>query len=251
MKCNVNTVLFHPSSSSNVVLVPYAKHHVPRYNEWMQSEELRELTASEPLTLEEEYEMQEKWQEDEDKLTFIILSRTTSSSLHTSFGQGEGPEIRPDDPRLQECQMVGDVNLFLSGDLETLRAPLRVQSDEDPEDEEPEGHAEVEIMIAEADYRRKGYALQALQVLLSYATGRWLGPLPDAHGAQPTEELSSSPDSSDLSSAASPLNIHPTRLLCRITESNAASIRLFEKLGFKITKRVEVFKEVEMRWEEF
>jgi L-amino acid N-acyltransferase YncA len=28
------------------------------------------------------------------------------------------------------------------------------------------------------------------------------------------------------------------------------SIRLFEKLGFRITKRVEVFGEVEMRWRE-
>jgi hypothetical protein len=77
MKCNINTVIFHPLASSNVVLVPYARHHVPvkliaflttsmtaelqlyqRYNEWMQSEELRELTASEPLSLDEEYDMQ-------------------------------------------------------------------------------------------------------------------------------------------------------------------------------------------------
>lgn len=31
-------------------------------------------------------------------------------------------------------------------------------------------------------------------------------------------------------------------------ETNFASIRLFEKLGFEITKRVDAFKEVEMRY---
>ena len=32
----------------------------------MKSKELQELTASEPLTLEEEYEMQKSWREDDD-----------------------------------------------------------------------------------------------------------------------------------------------------------------------------------------
>ena len=37
-----------------------------RYHEWMKSEELQRLTASEPLTLDEEYKMQKSWFEDED-----------------------------------------------------------------------------------------------------------------------------------------------------------------------------------------
>lgn len=46
-----------------------------RYHEWMKSVELRTLTASEPLTLEEEYEMQKTWREDEDSVfySYIIL----------------------------------------------------------------------------------------------------------------------------------------------------------------------------------
>lgn len=37
-----------------------------RYHQWMSNPELQILTASEPLTLEQEYEMQETWRHDED-----------------------------------------------------------------------------------------------------------------------------------------------------------------------------------------
>ncbi|XP_048674953.2 alpha/beta-tubulin-N-acetyltransferase 9 isoform X4 [Caretta caretta] len=63
MKINQNTVL----QGKKVTLVPYTSAHVCRYHEWMKSEELQRLTASEPLSLEQEYEMQRSWQEDADK----------------------------------------------------------------------------------------------------------------------------------------------------------------------------------------
>ncbi|XP_049862596.1 alpha/beta-tubulin-N-acetyltransferase 9-like isoform X5 [Schistocerca gregaria] len=60
MKINANTKII----GKNVILVPYRAEHVPKYHEWMQSEELQHLTASEPLTLEEEYSMQQSWLHD-------------------------------------------------------------------------------------------------------------------------------------------------------------------------------------------
>lgn len=62
MRLNQNTLLL----GKKVVLVPYTSEHVPRYHEWMKSEELQRLTASEPLTLEQEYAMQRSWREDAD-----------------------------------------------------------------------------------------------------------------------------------------------------------------------------------------
>ena len=63
---------------SRVVLVPYRRDHVAKYHEWMQSAELQELTGSEPLSLEEEFRMQESWRTDQDKCTFIVLSKVIS-----------------------------------------------------------------------------------------------------------------------------------------------------------------------------
>uniref|UniRef100_A0A670XN64 N-acetyltransferase 9 n=1 Tax=Pseudonaja textilis TaxID=8673 RepID=A0A670XN64_PSETE len=94
MKINQNTVL----EGKKVVLVPYTSAHVPRYHDWMKSEELQRLTASEPLSLEQEYEMQCSWREDADKCTFIILDAEKWSSQKAS----------------EEDCMVGDVNLFLT-----------------------------------------------------------------------------------------------------------------------------------------
>ncbi|NXH13377.1 NAT9 acetyltransferase, partial [Bucco capensis] len=94
MKINQNTVL----QGQRVTLVPYTSAHVPRYHKWMQSEELRRLTASEALSLEQEYEMQRSWQEDADKCTFIVLDTE-------QWGRKTCAE--------EDC-MVGDVNLFLT-----------------------------------------------------------------------------------------------------------------------------------------
>jgi hypothetical protein len=41
--------------------VPYLREHVPQYHEWMQGPALLEATASEPLTLEQEFDVHRSW----------------------------------------------------------------------------------------------------------------------------------------------------------------------------------------------
>ncbi|XP_061472077.1 alpha/beta-tubulin-N-acetyltransferase 9 isoform X3 [Rhineura floridana] len=129
MKTNQNSVL----QGKRVTLVPYTSAHVPRYHEWMKSEELQRLTASEPLSLEQEYEMQCSWREDADKCTFIVLD-TDKWSKQTIT---------------EEDCMVGDVNLFLT-------------------DSEDPTLGEIEIMIAEASYRGRGFGKEATLIMMLY-----------------------------------------------------------------------------------
>lgn len=127
MRINDNTCLV----GENVLLVPYKEYHVPKYHDWMKSEELQHQTASEPLSLDEEYAMQRSWHLDENKCTFIILDKK-------KFGETEDEIV----------SMIGDTNLFFSD--ETLR------------------EAEAEIMIAERSARGKRRGWEAMLLMLRY-----------------------------------------------------------------------------------
>ncbi|XP_076286990.1 N-acetyltransferase 9-like protein [Lasioglossum baleicum] len=117
---------------TNVILVPYKEKHVKRYHEWMKSPELQYFTGSEALTLEEEFSMQQRWCQDEDKCTFIILEK--SILLNTS------DEIEA---------MIGDTNLFFN-------------------DPDQANTAEAEIMIANVAYRNKKRGWEAMILMLLY-----------------------------------------------------------------------------------
>lgn len=78
MRINENVAIVGQS----VLLLPYQKSHVEKYHSWMKSPEIQKLTASEPLSLAEEYAMQRSWREDDDKLTFIIVNK----ALWDKFG---------------------------------------------------------------------------------------------------------------------------------------------------------------------
>ncbi|KAH8360228.1 hypothetical protein KR093_011435 [Drosophila rubida] len=131
MRLNEHTKLL----GQRVVLVPYEARHVPKYHEWMSCPILRNLTASDELTLSEEYEMQRSWREDNDKLTFIVLSAEIYAKTNDEI-----------------AAMVGDTNLFLHYD-----------------EEDKQYVAEAEIMIATTEARGKGFGREAMLLMLKYA----------------------------------------------------------------------------------
>jgi RimJ/RimL family protein N-acetyltransferase len=135
MKINKN----HRILSEKVILVPYQKHHVLKYHDWMAIDEIQDLTCSEPLTLDEEYEMRLKWQEDTDKLTFIILSKDL---FRNESGEQKDKEVK---------SMIGDVNVFIIDDEDGL-----------------EKEAEMEIMIVNHEFRGKGMGSEAVRLMIKY-----------------------------------------------------------------------------------
>lgn len=113
-------------------MVPYEKAHVEIYHKWMEDPDILQATASEPLSMEKEYEMQESWRDDADKLTFIVLSAE-----------------KIEEGKSEHDSMIGDVNLFLN----------------DPEDDQA---GEIEVMIADHDSRKKGCATEAVKLMMGF-----------------------------------------------------------------------------------
>ncbi|KAJ7964736.1 N-acetyltransferase 9-like protein [Quillaja saponaria] len=111
--------------------------HVPKYHEWMQDPALLEATGSEPLSLNQEYQMQLSWSQDQNKQTFIILDK---EMVVGDFVYG--------DPHVEA--MVGDVNIFMN-DLDNSEL------------------AEIEIMIAEQKSRGKGLGKESVLMMMAFA----------------------------------------------------------------------------------
>ena len=93
--------------------------------------------------------------------------------------------------------MVGDVNLFCSGDLWSCGA-------------------EISLMVAEKDYRRKGYGSEAVKLIMAYGIK----------------------------------NLHIQTFTAKIGLDNIPSIKLFlNKLNFIQTDKSEVFNEVTLEYQ--
>jgi len=160
---------------SKVVLIPYRDKHVKKYHDWMQDSELLFLTASERLSLEEEYEMQRKWVLDQDKCTFIVCDNNLYSS------ESEESEV---------SSMIGDTNIYFS----------------DPTDL---SIGEIEVMIAEKEYRGRGFAKETLLLMINFA-----------------KQV-----------------IGVKKLIAKIKDCNETSIRLFSKLHFTPVSHSDIFEE--------
>lgn len=120
-----------------VIFVPYMIEHVPTYHEWMKDPALLQATGSEPLTLEEEYVMQQSWTADPQKCTFIVLDK---QRIEGDFVHGE-PHVEA---------MAGDVNLYMN-DIDDFQT------------------AEIEIMIAEPQSRGRGLGKESVLLMIAFA----------------------------------------------------------------------------------
>jgi RimJ/RimL family protein N-acetyltransferase len=175
-------------------------------NTWINdSQKLRELTASELLTLQEEHDNQRSWRGDHDKLTFIIClkdvkvpcdTERSTGSTHTEF-------------------MIGDINLFLK----------EVESESETADAR-DVTGEINLMIAEPFARGKGYGIEALKTFLWYVM---------EHQSNILEEFAREKHCREQNFKS---------LGAKIGKSNIQSIKLFERVGFrKVSETPNYFEE--------
>lgn len=219
MKANYELCL----SGDNVILVPYRPEHLLTYHTWMQDTVLCELTASTPLTMEQEIAMQAEWRDDDTKCTFIILARNLLGTDHND-AQEVPPPPPPPSSKIEEGSvnrnifpslvgttlnaMIGDVNLFLSD----------VIDDDNEEEKVPPSstfyrQAEIDVMIAVPSHRCKNIGAEVAFMAMRYG--------------------------------ASQLNV--SRFFAKIHETNAPSLRLFEKkIGFERCGYTQCFGEHEL-----
>lgn len=184
------------------------------------SKELREATASDPLTLEEEYEMQQSWRIDTDKLTFIACLPPVKQNGGIIVGGNEDASDR----------MIGDVNLFLSIDEDSE------QMTNGSTDGRPQSQliGELELMVARKDLHSQGFGREMILAMLQYVML-----FSDAICNEFTSGMSGIRGSSNVS-----LEI----LSVKIAATNDRSIRLFESLGFsKSSPKPNYFGEWELR----
>ncbi|KAI6219620.1 Adenylosuccinate synthetase [Aphelenchoides fujianensis] len=116
-------------ANEKAVLITYEPRHVPRYHEWMENAETREMTCSERMTLDEEHETRTSWAKHEYCGTFLIMDAA-------EFVRTDGSELD---------SLVGDVNFVQYAD-----------------------YVELLIMIGDTKFRRRGLAQAAVEMMIGH-----------------------------------------------------------------------------------
>lgn len=205
----------------------------------MQDAELRAATASEPLSLDEEYAMQASWRSDADKLTFIACTAPDAAAAAASAAALKDeaaaalPVVVKGTMHDAPPAMIGDVNLFL------------VEDEDEEDDEERARHdreaaaaamavpviGEVEIMVASKMHQGQGFGRAVLDAFLTYVRRNLDAVLGEFAASLP---------------GGRPASLKYLRV--KIGAENERSVRLFEKLGFvKVSESPNYFGELELR----
>lgn len=114
-------------------LIPYEDVHVLMYHQWLQDAHIQEMTATEPVSLEDEYRLQREWAGATGRFIKIIRARETG-------------------------RLVGDINVFFSraddsnGDAAEINIMIADLGDRN------KGYASEALMLAMA------YAVQKFNV---------------------------------------------------------------------------------------
>lgn len=151
---------------------------MPTYHDWLQDPHLQEMTATEPVDLQTEYDYQQELAHSTDSTRPYLISY-------------ECVEFTKLIQEKESKKLVGDINLFFNHE---------------------EDSAELNIMIADADARRKNLASEALVLVMVYAVQRY--------------------------------NVR--QFFVKVLGHNEAALRFFEKHGFKRDGLVDAFGEQKM-----
>jgi RimJ/RimL family protein N-acetyltransferase len=231
---------------ARVLLRPYSAALVRTYHAWMSDAWLRAATASERLSLAEEFAAQREWARDPAKQTFIVFDRATAEARGDGGGGGggaggagdgggrEGGEGEADAPGGAHAAGVadaeadaargacGDVNIFMmdSDAAEDYAPPPGAGAGAGEGAGGSAGGAavvaaEIMVMLAEPSFRRRGLAAEAVRAMMAFAFR--------ARGV--------------------------TRFVAKIGDTNAASLRLFARLGFRVARAMPHFEETHMAFD--
>lgn len=245
------------------------------------------MTGSEPLTFQEEIDMQKSWRDDDSKCTFIILC---SSSLPLPLSLPAEAEIGEiikkgrdeknikinnekerdllflDEDFIQNNldKMIGDVNLFISSD----------DSDEYSDDDDEDGEREKDVVVP----RRKSAELDIMvrhvvsiencplslfifihlyllpSLLLIYLTLSIIYNIDSQIAEKQYQRKGIATEAVKMMMSYGVHKLGITRFFVRIKDSNTASLNMFQNnksssgLSFRQCNYAECFKEVELEY---